>query len=119
MFSMTTQTINIDMPTIPLETVISRNVKVALALRDKNQTDLSRALGVSRATVSQKIHGVCAWTIADIEKAGQYLSIEPAKFLDPHGLLNEEWGRWGLNPGPAGSGSKPLRGIMQRFTLAA
>ena len=35
------------------------------------------------------------------------------------GSLIGAWGRRGLNPGPAGSGSKPLLGIMQRFTLAA
>lgn len=85
---MTTQTLNIETATIPLETIISRNVKVALALRDKNQTDLSRALGVSRATISQKIHGVCSWTIADMEKVGQFLDIAPSRLLDPAGVVS-------------------------------
>lgn len=84
---MTTQTLEPQTQAIPLEEVISTNMRLALALRKKNQSDLSRALGVSSGLVSQKMHGTTAWTISDMEKAGQFLKIAPAKFLEPNGLL--------------------------------
>lgn len=62
-------------------------MRVALAMRNKNQSDLSRAFGVSRTLISQKMRGVTSWTIADMEKAGQFLGIAPARFLDPNGLI--------------------------------
>ena len=114
----------VDLPGIALEEVISRNIRIALMINDRNQSDLARAFGVSPGTISQKMHGVCAWTIADIDKAGKYLRIDPFRLLDPNGLVETEWGRSGLNRGPAdlwsaGPGSKPQRGIMKSFTLAA
>lgn len=54
---MTTQTLDQRTQAIPLEEVISTNMRLALALRKKNQSDLSRALGVSSGLVSQKMHG--------------------------------------------------------------
>lgn len=87
MLSMTTQTINKRDSAELLGNVISSNVRVALALRDKNQSDLSRALGVSPTLISQKLRGVTSWTIADMANVGAYLDVDPSKFLDPHGLL--------------------------------
>ncbi len=85
---MTKQSETVELPGIALEEVISRNIRRALMLRSKNQSDLSRAFGVSPATISQKMHGICAWTIADIDKAGRYLNIAPARFLDPSGVVS-------------------------------
>lgn len=115
---MTAQTFMPTVEPLSLDCIICDNMRVALAMRNKNQSDLSRAFGVSRTLISQKMRGVTSWTIQDMEKAGKYLQIAPFKFLDPNGLTSE-WGRRGLNPGPAGPGSKPLRGIMPCFTLAA
>ena len=70
-----------------LECVISMNMKVALAIRNKSQSDLARSMGVSSGVISQKMHGTTAWTISDMEKAGEFLGIQPAKFLEPNGLL--------------------------------
>ncbi len=102
-----------------LQDVVTRNIKVAMALYDAKQKDLANALGVERSSISQKITRRVAWSLEDVEKAGRFFGISPARFLEPNGLLNSEWGRSGLNRGPAGPGSKPLRGIMQCFTLAA
>ena len=83
---MTTQTLDQRTQAIPLEEVIPTNMRLALALARKS-IGLSRALGVSSGLVSQKMHGTTSWTIADMEKAGQFLRIAPAKFLEPNGLL--------------------------------
>ena len=121
---MTTYAVMPTTETISLDTVICDNMRIALAMRKKNQADLARAFGVSSTLISQKMRGITSWTISDMAKAGKYLGIAPSRFLDPNGLVSNEWGRRGLNPGPAdlwsaGPGSKPERGIMQCFTLAA
>lgn len=67
---------------------------MSLALRDKSQSDLARALGVSRALISQKIRGTTSWTIDDMEKAGRYLDVAPYRFLDAHGIVAD-----GVNAG--------------------
>lgn len=105
--------------TSSIQDIVTRNMKIAMAVNDTNQQTLANELGISRSSVSQKMTHRVIWSLEDIEKAGRFFRISPAKFLEPNGLLNSEWGRSGLNRGPAGSGSKPLRGIMQRFTLAA
>ena len=70
-----------------LDSIVAVNVKVALALRGKTQADLARALGISRGAVTFKMKGRSPWSVPDIEKAGEFLGIQPAKFLDPNGLL--------------------------------
>ena len=84
---MTTQVLEHEKQAISLKNIISGNMRVALAMRNKNQSDLSRAFGVSRTLISQKMHGVTAWSIEDMEKAGQFLGIAPARFLEPDGLV--------------------------------
>lgn len=44
-------------------------------------------MGIGRAGISAKMNGKVAWSVADIEKAGEFLRIQPAKFLDPNGLI--------------------------------
>lgn len=85
---MTKQAEMIEIPGIALEEVISRNIRLALLLRSKNQSDLARNFGVSPATISQKMHGIIAWTIADVSKASKFLNVSPGKFLEPNGLLS-------------------------------
>ena len=70
-----------------LESIISINMKVALAVRNKSQADLARGLGVSNGVISQKMRGRTAWTIPDMEKAGEFLGIQPARFLEANGFL--------------------------------
>lgn len=107
---MSTQTLEPETQVIPLEKVISTNMRVALAMRDKNQTDLSRALGVSRGLISQKLNGATSWTIPDMEKAGQFLGIAPAKFLEPNGLLVAGHG---FEPWTSGNLAEPQRSTVQ------
>lgn len=128
---MSTQVLEPETTAIPLEKVISTNMRVALAVRGKNQTDLSRALGVSRGLISQKMNGTTAWTIPDMEKAGQFLKIAPAKFLEPNGLLAADsgFGPWTGGPwtgrsrsrvqAPVTTKTKPARRRALCLTLAA
>ncbi|WP_445341577.1 helix-turn-helix domain-containing protein [Bifidobacterium sp. ESL0820] len=84
---MSTKTITENDQTVDLTSVVNTNIRVALALRGKNQADLSAALGLSRGAVYRKLKGDATWSVPDMEKAGEFLGIQPAKFLDPNGLL--------------------------------
>lgn len=42
-----------------LESIVSMNMKVALAVRNKSQTDLARGLGVSSGVISQNAWKDC------------------------------------------------------------
>lgn len=75
---------NIENIGLRLQQIISENMRIALGLRARSQSDLARAFGVSRATISQKINLRINWTVEDMERAGRYLNIEPAWFLMPH-----------------------------------
>ncbi|WP_143248523.1 helix-turn-helix domain-containing protein [Bifidobacterium vansinderenii] len=95
---MSTQTLEPDTQAIPLGQIISTNVRVGLAMRGKNQSDLSRALGVSRALISQKVNGATAWTIPDMEKIGLFLKVAPSRLLDPNGFLVADHRRGDVGP---------------------
>lgn len=84
-----------------IQDIVTRNMKIAMAVNDTNQQTLANELGISRSSVSQKMTHRVIWSLEDIEKAGRFFRISPARFLEPNGLLNNEWGRRGLNPGPA------------------
>ena len=87
--------------TSSIQDIVTRNMKIAMAVNDTNQQTLANELGISRSSVSQKMTHRVIWSLEDIEKAGRFFRISPAKFLEPNGLLNSEWGRSGLNRGPA------------------
>lgn len=110
----------VEIPGIALEEVISRNIRLALLLRSKNQSDLARNFGVSPATISQKMHGIIAWTIADVSKASKFLNISPGKFLEPNGLLSldsgDDYGEDGDDGGNGGDDLPPA-GMGPRYLV--
>lgn len=88
---------------LTLQTTISRNMRMALGYNAKNQSDLARAFGVSRTTISQKMVGKVNWTIEDMERAGRFLDIEPAWFLRSHDIDAPQFvGPVGLEPTTGG-----------------
>lgn len=117
---MTKQAEIVEIPGIALEEVISRNIRLALLLRSKNQSDLARNFGVSPATISQKMHGIIAWTIADVSKASKFLNISPGKFLEPNGLLSldsgDDYGEDGDDGGNGGDDLPPA-GMGPRYLV--
>ena len=88
---------------IELQKILSRNVKICMMIRDINQRDLAEHIGISAATLSQKINGSLRWNINDIANASSYLQVKPetllsARFVGPQGL--EPWTD-GFTPGMA------------------
>lgn len=103
MLGMTKHTEDIENIGMTLQEVITRNMRIALGYNGKRQSDLARAFGVSRVTVSQKMTGKINWTIEDMEKAGRYLGIEPAWFLRAHEISEPQLvGPLGLEPRTGG-----------------
>ena len=73
--------------TSTIQDIVTRNMKIAMAVNDTNQQTLANELGISRSSVSQKMTHRVIWSLEDIEKAGKFFRISPAKFLEPNGLL--------------------------------
>lgn len=78
-----------------LQKLITQNMRIAMALRGKTkQKDLADALGLSKASMSQKFTGKTVWTLEDIANASSYLRVKPEallsmQFVGPQGL--EPW----------------------------
>ena len=53
---------------VSLQDIVTRNMKVAMTLRNVKQKDLANALGVDRSSISQKMTRRVAWSLEDIEK---------------------------------------------------
>lgn len=64
-------------------------MRVAIALRGVNQTKLAEALGVDRSAVSQKMTRRVGWSLEDIEKASEFLKVNPEALVARHGF--ESW----------------------------
>lgn len=52
-----------------LQAIVTRNIRVAMALRGVNQKDLAKVLGIATSSMSQKFTGKTLWNLVDIEKA--------------------------------------------------
>ena len=61
---------------VSLQDIVTRNMKVAMTLRNVKQKDLANALGVDRSSISQKMTRRVAWSLEDIEKASDFFSCE-------------------------------------------
>ena len=72
-----------------LQDVVTRNMRVAMALRGVNQTKLAEALGVDRSAISQKMTRRVAWSLEDIEKASGFFKVDPEALVAGHGF--EPW----------------------------
>ena len=72
-----------------LQEIVTRNIKVALALRGLNQKDLANVLGIATSSLSQKFTGRNRWNLEDISKAARFFNVEPAALVAGHGF--EPW----------------------------
>ena len=72
-----------------LQEIVTRNIKVALALRGLNQKDLANVLGFATSSLSQKFTGRNRWNLEDISKAARFFNVEPAALVAGHGF--EPW----------------------------
>ena len=72
-----------------IQDIVTRNMKVAMALHNVNQQKLADALGVSRSSISQKMTHRVVWSLEDIEKASELFNVSPEALVAGHGF--EPW----------------------------
>lgn len=65
-----------------IENVVSFNVKMRLSALGKTQGELGNALGVKNTTVSMKLSGHTAWSLADLVRAANFLETTPVALMD-------------------------------------
>ena len=85
---------------VSLQDIVTRNMKVAMTLRNVKQKDLANALGVDRSSISQKMTRRVAWSLEDIEKASDFFHVKPEALVAGHGF--EPWTSGYLFPGRFG-----------------
>lgn len=61
---------------VSLQDIVTRNMKVAMTLRNVKQKDLANALGVDRSSISQKMTRRVAWSLEEYRKSLGLLSCE-------------------------------------------
>ena len=64
-----------------IETVICFNVKMLLASKGLNQTDLAKALDMSRSAASYKLSGKSVWSVPDLVIAANFLNVHVEDLL--------------------------------------
>ncbi len=72
-----------------LQEIVTRNMRVAIALRGCAQKDLAAAMGITPASLSQKFVGKTLWNLVDIEKASGFFNVKPEALVAGHGF--EPW----------------------------
>ena len=64
------------------EQIISWNVKILLTAQGKSQADLARILGISRATMTNKLKSRISWSLLDAVKTARFLNTTVDTLLD-------------------------------------
>lgn len=64
------------------EAVVAWNVRMLLTAHGLSQTSLGDALGINRSSMSKKLSGGTAWSLADIIKASRFLHSSPNELMD-------------------------------------
>ncbi|MBS5400350.1 XRE family transcriptional regulator [Bifidobacterium pullorum subsp. gallinarum] len=65
-----------------VERVISFNVKILLTAKRLTQTDLAKALGVTRSAASYKLSGKSVWSVPDLVRTANFLGTSSEALLD-------------------------------------
>lgn len=69
------------------EKVVSWNVRMLLTARGSAQSAMAEALGIQPGTMSNKIQGRIAWSLADIVRAAAFLETKPETLMDDSLML--------------------------------
>ena len=74
---------------LTLQEKVSQNLRIFLAANKKSQKALAVDMGVSTATLSEKFSGRIRWNLDDIEKASEFLHMNPEALVAGQGF--EPW----------------------------
>ena len=73
---------NVDTEVQYAESVISWNVKMLLTAQNKSQSALAAFLGIQRPTMTNKMKGRIAWSVADLVKSADFLGTTAEALMD-------------------------------------
>lgn len=65
-----------------LERVVIFNVKLRMTAKGFTQQELGEALGIKKSTISSKLSGHTAWSLADLVRAAAFLGTTPETLMD-------------------------------------
>lgn len=77
---------------VKLQKLVTRNMKVAMALHDLNQKTLAKAIGLAPSTVSLKFSNKVFWSLEDIAKASSFIGVKPEALVAGSGFEPETSG---------------------------
>ena len=80
-----------------LQSLVTRNIRIALAANDMKQKDLANVIGITSASISAKFSGKAHWNLVDIAKASELLHISPEALISVK-LSPQLVGPQGLEP---------------------
>lgn len=72
----------VDAQITELESVVVFNVKLRLTAKGATQQELGDALGIKKSTISTKLSGRTAWSLADLVRAAAFLGTTPETLMD-------------------------------------
>ena len=81
-----------DIDDFDLQSVVTKNIKVALVLHNANQRDLAVALDMHPSAISQKMTGRVDWSLTDIAKAAHFFGVRPERLVAGSGFEPETSG---------------------------
>ena len=73
---------NVDTEVQYAESVIAWNVKMLLTAQNKSQSALAAFLGIRRPTMTNKMKGRIAWSVADLVKSADFLGTTAEALMD-------------------------------------
>lgn len=73
---------NVDTEVQYAESVIAWNVKMLLTAQNKSQSALASFLGIQRPTMTNKMKGRIAWSVADLVKSADFLGTTAEALMD-------------------------------------
>ena len=73
---------NVDEDVQYAELVIAWNVKMLLTAQNKSQSSLAAFLGIQRPTMTNKMKGRIAWSVADLVKSAEFLGTTAEALMD-------------------------------------
>ena len=73
---------NVDAEVQYAESVIAWNVKMLLTAQNKSQSALAAFLGIQRPTMTNKMKGRIAWSVADLVKSADFLGTTAEALMD-------------------------------------
>jgi len=61
---------------------VADKIRVAMLLQNKGQRELAEVLGISQPQVSERLRGLVAIRVDELEKIADFLGIPASKLLD-------------------------------------